>query len=244
MIEVHPVPTDADAFTVTIRVIAIDRSGAGIKKIRVLDRIRATVHEAGFQDCPESVAVDVGRVERSRFPIFVESTDCQEAVTPGNTPFPILPQGADGPGIPLPCSPTFCPDDPACHRANAEVLRARNEVLERCSNLGAARDRRNALAAAVAALLAFAAAVIAAAAAVAGVPFVGQAVAAALIIVAALAIGAAIGLSIRVLEAQHAVDAANDRLRQARSRFTEAADRARSACCAGCIDVDLTQPTC
>lgn len=244
MITSHPVAYEADAFAVGVRIFVIDESGSGIKRIRVRDRFGIFFAEQDF-NCPVSGVIDLGRVEYDRFPIFVEGTDCADRVTPADKPLPLLPPGTtDEPGVRLPCSPTYCPPNPGCNEAERRLIRARNEVLERCSEVAAIRSRRDAFLAAAAVMLAAAIAFAAIAAAVVGIPIVGQILFAAFLGVAALLFGLAIGLSVVAWLEQQKLDETQRRLQEARRRFTDAADNVSRACCSQCITVDLIQPEC
>jgi hypothetical protein len=244
MITSHPVAYDVDIFAVSVRIFVLDESGSGIKRIRVRDRFGIFFAEQDF-NCPESGVIDVGRVENDRFPIFVEGLDCEDRVTPADEPLPLLPPGStDTPGIRLPCSPTYCPPNPGCNEAERQLIRARNEVLERCSEVSAIRSRRDSLLAAAAVMLAAAIAFTAIAAAVIGIPIVGQILFAAFFGIAALLFGLAIGLAVAAWLEQQKLDEAQRRLQEARRRFTDAADNVSRACCSQCITVDLIQPEC
>ncbi|NOT88491.1 MAG: hypothetical protein HOP03_09935 [Lysobacter sp.] len=243
MIEFHLLLREADTFVATVRVIAIDRGGAGIRRVRIFDRSHVPIHEQIANCAPYSEFL-VESIERGRFPLFAEGVECNDAITPPDTPYALIPPGMDGPGIPTPCSPLFCAENAACRDAEAGIVRARNVILERCTEVNSIRSTRDAYATAVAALFVLAAALYAAMAAVSAVPIVGQALGAVLLVIATIALGVAIGLSIRVLREQLRLEEAQRRLEDARKNFTSAADAVARSCCPGCISVDLTQPAC
>jgi hypothetical protein len=243
MIEFNLLVRDATTFLATIRVIAIDRGGSGIRHVRVFDRSRVLIHQENA-NCSPFLEFVIADVERARFPLFVEGVECNETITPPDQPYGFIPSGTNGPGISTPCSPLFCAENAACTEAENAVNRARSVVVERCGEVNAARSSRDAYAAAVTALFILAAALYAAMAAVSAVPIVGQALGAVLLVAATIAIGVAIGLSIRVFREQQRLEEAERRLAAARSDFTAAIEAVGRACCPGCVDVDLNQPAC
>ena len=243
MIESHIVLAGADPFTVSVRVIAIDRGGSGIRIVRLLDRFRVVLQEANG-NCGPTVEFSEDGIERSRFPLFIEGTECNGAISPGDTPFPLIPSGSDGPGVAVPCSPLFCSDNSACSNAEASVNRARSIIGERCGEVSAARSARDAYAAAAAAMFALATAMFGVMAGLFGIPLVGQALGLIAMIVAVVALGVAIGLSLRVWREQMNLERAERRLQDARRDFTAAVEAVNRSCCPGCVSVDLTQPEC
>jgi uncharacterized membrane protein len=120
----------------------------------------------------------------------------------------------------------------------------RNGIVQSCSDVSTLRGRRDAFAIAAAILLAAAIALVAVAAAVIGAPIIGAIVAGVCLAVAAgllIAAGVLAGLA---GAAERQLEAAQDRLAQARADFTDAAQEVTRVCCPGCITVDLTQPSC
>lgn len=246
MIESHIVLTEADSFIISVRVIAIDRGGYGIKSVRLLDRFRILLHEA-IGNCAPVVEFSVDTIARSRLPLFLEGIDCNDHETPGDIPFQLIPGGTGNPGtpgIPVPCSPLFCGENRACSEAEAAVHRARSIIVERCSEVNAARSSRDAYAAATAAMFAFAAAMFGVMAGLYAIPIIGQALGTVALAIAVIALGIAIGLSIRVYREQMKLENAQRELNNARRDFTTTIETVNRVCCAGCISVNLTQPEC
>lgn len=243
MIEHHIVLAGADEFTASVRVIAIDRGDSGIRTVRLLDRFRVVLHEAGA-NCAPNLEFAVAGIERSRFPLFIEGAECNGTPTPPDVPYPLIPGGTGDVGIQVPCSPLFCSENRACAEAEGAVHRARSVIAERCGEVDAARSARDAYAAAAAAMYALAAGLFGLMAGLFVIPVFGQALGTIVMIAAVIALGVAIGLSIRVWAEQMRLERAQSRLADARREFTAAVDAVSRACCPGCVTVDLAPPEC
>lgn len=131
----------------------------------------------------------------------------------------------------------------ACLAAKAALEQARNDVRRKCEELTQARDdlrdAERAFWVAVATFLALATA----AAAAAAIPFVGWIIAGVLLVLAAAALAVVVVLNVLFIMQKHRVDAARERLREARSKFDQAVSDVLAKCSFFCMG-DIGQPPC
>lgn len=144
----------------------------------------------------------------------------------------------------LPGTALHCEENSACNAAEAEAQRARNAVLEKCGQVRAIRGRRDARAAAAAALAIAAAAVLGAGIAALGIPIFGTAIGAVLLGVAAGLAYMATAQALVAFRELQSLDQAEAELSDLRRLFSDAADRVNATCPRDCRSVGLDQPEC
>lgn len=246
MIEPHVFLLADHGASVELQIAVIDRGGSGIKKVMVRDNDRLEVFSAAPAGCPIEFTFNTPAIPSTRFPIFVEGTDCNDRISGTEEPFPLLPPGVIGePGIPRVCSSLSCTEPTrACNDAVGALERARRPIVEKCAEISALRERRDAWIA-LSVTFGIAAFIMFAVAAVAGfIPFVGQGLVAIFAGIGALFLAASILFGSLAASVQFEIEAKQRELGTLRTRFLDEVSNVRENCCVECISTDLTLPDC
>jgi hypothetical protein len=241
MIHVDVYPVGGDEYTLDVNIYFRDDSGDGIRHVAVWDTHSVTITAEAPDDpvCPGEFMIGLTAIERGRFPLIIQAIDCAGAESE-LIPWP----GDRDPDESCVLFHVRGVDNPACRTAGDEVRRIRSEILELCSAISWLTSQRDTYAIAAAAFLAAAGALFISAAAVAGIPIFGQLLAGLLAGMAVVCLAFAVFYGVMAANAQARLNEAQGWMRDARERFTAAADRARSACCPDDPMPDLDQPEC
>lgn len=248
MIEPHVFLLADHGASVELQVTVVDTTGIGIKKVNVLDKDRLEVFSAApvEEACPREFTFNTPAIPVSRFPIFVEGTDCNDRSSGAEEPIGLLPPGVVGePGIPRVCSPVNCTEPtPACTDALDALERVRRLVAVKCAEIAALRARRDAWIAlavtwAIAAVIMFAVAAVAA-----FIPFAGQGLVLILAGIAALFLALAILFGSLAASVQFEIDEKQQELGALQAQFLDEVNRVGANCCVECIFNDLSLPGC
>jgi hypothetical protein len=247
MIRITAFVTDLDAVTARAYFRFEDDTGVGIRRIRIVDRDGVSVEPPVPGGCPAIFEFELD-IHRMRLPLFAESTDCQDRITPGSETGPLLPEYAIGgpiadPVLPCPSSPReVCPPTTSgCDVADTDIGAVAAEmpaVCEECDRLRrteqAAREEAIGLWFA-AAVLFVAALVLGILAMVVGVWFAalvfGALAAAALVAASALA-DRAIAADRRATDLRRRREQCEERLAALRDVYDDALERQGFHCCA------------
>ncbi|MEX2964403.1 hypothetical protein [Microbulbifer sp. TYP-18] len=253
MIRARAYETGSDSSMPLVRFVVEDDSGNGIRQVMVYDDVGGSYGPfEPVQSCDQYLEFEIGPIARNRFPLWAEGEDCAGQPTSRQEIGPLLtpvqpPPGS--PGVPMPCSPTWCPPAPDCDIAVNEVGEAQGEMADVCGNCARLRSsQRNAIAEAV--LLAILAAVLFALAALFSIlAFQSGPWGVAFAILAIASTAAAIKFSGEAHVARERAEslgqqaeACEANLADLRIRLDDALRRISQHCCEHCVFVPLTAP--
>lgn len=237
MAEVHPIISGADRYSISVDLII--REPLGIMKVRVFDQFGVDILSRDL-GCETSAVVHTDFFARGRCPFQVEVTACGGGPVTVTSPLFSPDPRAD---VPMPCDPLMCEENEICRERQNQVLLQRNLIDRMCAIMARYRARERELMMMMTIYYAIAFVLFALAIGFSSVPYFAV-LAIVFVAAGAAALGLALYYNYLLNETRKARQQQEREMEEARIRFDDLVREVMANCCAGCIDVDLTQPRC
>jgi hypothetical protein len=233
---------------VDIRVTITAPGGSpGIESATVTAIDNTIIKQQPAVACPGELSFLVTGIRFALLPIYIEAVECQAGVDQGQTnkiKTSVGPLYRELIGMVDCKAPGQNQNNPTCTALQKQIQDLRNLILQECAEASKVRGERDVYAGIAGALFAAAVALFIAAAAAAGVPIIGEIIAAALIIAGAVFLAAAEILGGLAINRQLLLNKWLDKMAQDRANLSVLVGRLTDVCCPEFVWVARDIPAC